>query len=101
MRHTRQGALADWPAWAEPEKHRPSSTRKRSRAACQRGTAEDSLASGETNKLSKESLPPRDSGSFFYFFYVDGLAKTGRGKIDSVLSPLGELCLKRVLIFSE
>ena len=66
----RQGALVNGPAWAAPEKHRPSYTRKRCRLACQRGTREHAGASGETNPAWKESLPPGWPGVFGLFKYL-------------------------------
>jgi len=70
LSRTRQGALVNEPAWAAPEKHRPSYTRKRCRLACQRGTRQHAGASGETNPAWKESLPPRWPGVFGLFKYL-------------------------------
>ena len=70
LSRTRQGALVNGPAWAAPEKHRPSYTRKRCRLACQRGTREHAGASGETNPAWKESLPPGWPGVFGLFKYL-------------------------------
>ena len=61
------GRVSNGPAWAAPKKHRPSSTRKRCRLACQRGTREQAGASGETNPAWKESLPPGWPGAFGLF----------------------------------
>ena len=64
------GRVSDGPAWAAPEKHRPSYTRKRCRLACQRGTRQHAGASGETNPAWKESLPPGWPGVFGLFKYL-------------------------------
>ena len=87
MLRTRQGALADGPAWAAPEKHRHSITLRLAVRPVSEGLGEDGAASGEDKRAIEGIATSWDA----WGLWQD--QRLGAGKKAAGLSPLGNLCL--------